>query len=132
VDATTITATTAAHAAGLVDVVITNNDGQTITGTNAYTYVSPAPPVPAPPYSSPNSNNDRSYHYFTPQQDKKTGEISPKQNESEPDAPAVSEKIESISLVNEPAPNKWLLPFLLFIIIIILFVISYMRKKQKK
>ncbi len=35
---TTITATTPAHAAGAVNVVITNNDGQTVTGTNAFTY----------------------------------------------------------------------------------------------
>ena len=38
VNPTTITATTPAHAAGAVNVVITNNDGQSITGTNAYTY----------------------------------------------------------------------------------------------
>ena len=38
VTATTITATTASHAAGTVDVVITTPNG-TATGTNAYTYV---------------------------------------------------------------------------------------------
>ena len=38
VNPTTITATTPAHAAGAVNVVITNNDGQTVTGANAFTY----------------------------------------------------------------------------------------------
>jgi PKD repeat protein len=43
VNPTTITATTPAHAAGTVNVVITNGDGQTDTGTNAFTYIAPAP-----------------------------------------------------------------------------------------
>jgi PKD repeat protein len=43
VNPTTITATTPAHAAGAVNVVITNGDGQTDTGTNAFTYIAPAP-----------------------------------------------------------------------------------------
>ena len=38
INPTTITATTPAHAAGAVNVVITNNDGQNITGANAFTY----------------------------------------------------------------------------------------------
>jgi len=42
VTATSITATTPAHAAaGIVDVVITNNDGLTATGIGAYTYTTP-------------------------------------------------------------------------------------------
>ena len=45
VNPTTITARTPAHAAGAVNVVITNNDGQTVTGTNAYTYA--AAPIAA-------------------------------------------------------------------------------------
>ncbi len=40
--ATSITCTTGAHAAGAVNVVVTNTDAQTGTGTNAYTYVVPA------------------------------------------------------------------------------------------
>jgi hypothetical protein len=38
VNAGEITAVTPAHAAGSVDVVVTNNNGQFVTGTNAYTY----------------------------------------------------------------------------------------------
>ena len=38
VNSTTITATTAAHAAGAVNVVVTNTDAQTGTLTNGYTY----------------------------------------------------------------------------------------------
>ena len=41
---TSITVTTPAHAAGTVDVVITNPDGQTATGS--YTYGAPAGPLP--------------------------------------------------------------------------------------
>jgi PKD repeat protein len=41
VDASHITASTPAGTAGAKNVVITNNDGQTATGTNAYTYVAP-------------------------------------------------------------------------------------------
>lgn len=40
-NSTTITATTPAHAAGTVDVVVTNNTGQSGTKTNAFTYTSP-------------------------------------------------------------------------------------------
>ncbi|MDD1655389.1 MAG: IPT/TIG domain-containing protein, partial [Methanomicrobiales archaeon] len=47
VDATHITATTLAHAAGAVDVVVTNSDGQTGTLTNGYTYVAPPTVVTA-------------------------------------------------------------------------------------
>ena len=47
VNSTTITATTAAHAAGAVNVVVTNTDAQSGTLTNGYTYTSsnPAPTV---------------------------------------------------------------------------------------
>jgi hypothetical protein len=41
-NSTTITATTPAHAAGLVDVVVTNTTGQSGTKTNAFTYTAPA------------------------------------------------------------------------------------------
>ncbi len=44
VNATTITATTPAHTAGAVDVVVTTSGG-TGTGTSLYTYVTPAPTV---------------------------------------------------------------------------------------
>ena len=43
VSSTSITCITGAHAAGTVDVVVTNTDTQTGTGTNAYTYTNPAP-----------------------------------------------------------------------------------------
>jgi IPT/TIG domain len=49
VNSTTITATTAAHAAGAVDVVVTNSDAQSGTLSNGYTYTSPNP---APTVSS--------------------------------------------------------------------------------
>lgn len=42
VNATTLTCTTPAHAAGAVDVVVTNPDTQTGTGTGAFTYIAPA------------------------------------------------------------------------------------------
>ncbi len=47
VSSTTITATTAAHAAGAVNVVVTNTDAQSGTLTNGYTYTgtNPAPTV---------------------------------------------------------------------------------------
>ena len=47
VGATSITATTPAHAAGAVNVVVTNTDTQTGTLNNGYTYTSsnPAPTV---------------------------------------------------------------------------------------
>ena len=41
VDSTHITAVTPSGTAGARDVVITNTDGQTVTGTGAYTYVAP-------------------------------------------------------------------------------------------
>ncbi len=47
VNSTSITATTAAHAAGTVSVVVTNTDAQSGTLTNGYTYTTtnPAPTV---------------------------------------------------------------------------------------
>ncbi len=45
VNATTVTATTQAHYAGAVNVVVTNQDNQVGTGTNAYTYNGTAPTV---------------------------------------------------------------------------------------
>src|SRR2546422_4288893 len=47
VSSTSLTATTAAHAAGAVDVVVTNSDGQSGTLTGGYTYTNPAPTVSA-------------------------------------------------------------------------------------
>jgi len=41
VNSTTITCTTPAHAAGVVDVVLTNGDGQPTTVTNGFTYLAP-------------------------------------------------------------------------------------------
>lgn len=43
VNATTITAVTPAHAAGAVNVVVTNPGGASATANNAFTYVAPAP-----------------------------------------------------------------------------------------
>ncbi len=45
VNSTTISATTPAHAAGAVSVMVTNNDSQSGTLTNGYTYTNPAPAV---------------------------------------------------------------------------------------
>ena len=45
VSSTSITATTPAHAAGVVSLVVANTDGQSDTLTNAYTYLNPAPAV---------------------------------------------------------------------------------------
>jgi PKD repeat protein len=45
VDASHITASTPPGTAGAKNVVITNNDGQTATGTGAYTYITPPPTV---------------------------------------------------------------------------------------
>jgi len=50
--ATSITATAPAHAAGKVDVVVTNSDGQSATLTQAYTY-----PLPGPAISSVSPNS---------------------------------------------------------------------------
>jgi fibronectin type 3 domain-containing protein len=47
VSATSITATTPAHALGAVDLVVTNNDGQSVTLAGGFTYVNPAPTVTA-------------------------------------------------------------------------------------
>ena len=52
VGSTSITATTPAHAAGAVNVVVTNTDAQAGTLTNGYTYTNPAPTVTG---ISPNS-----------------------------------------------------------------------------
>jgi uncharacterized repeat protein (TIGR01451 family) len=41
VNSTTITCTTPLHAAGVVDVVLTNGDGQPTTATNGFTYLAP-------------------------------------------------------------------------------------------
>ena len=46
VSATSITATTPAHAAGAVSVVVTNTDAQIGTLTNGYTYIDPNNPAP--------------------------------------------------------------------------------------
>jgi hypothetical protein len=46
VNSSTITALTPAHAAGTVDVVVTNTDGQSGTKTGGFTYVAPQTPVP--------------------------------------------------------------------------------------
>src|SRR5438067_1610730 len=56
VNSTSITATTAAHAAGTVNVVVTNTDAQSGTLTNGYTYTgtNPAPTVSA---ITPNSGS---------------------------------------------------------------------------
>jgi len=50
--ATSITATTPAHAAGAVDVVVTNSDSQSATLTNGFTY---SPPNPTIANVSPNT-----------------------------------------------------------------------------
>jgi PKD repeat protein len=58
INSTTITATTPAHAAGAVNVVITNNDGQTATGTGAFTYAaSPVAAFSGTPTSGPRPLN---------------------------------------------------------------------------
>lgn len=51
-NATTMTCTTPSHAAGAVNIVVTNPDTQTGTGTNAYTY------NPFPTFSAINPNYD--------------------------------------------------------------------------
>src|SRR5204862_4613742 len=45
VNGTTITATTAAHAAGAVNVTVTNADSQSATLTNGFIYAAPPPAV---------------------------------------------------------------------------------------
>jgi len=47
--ATSITATTPAHAAGSVDVVVTNTDGRSGLLAGGLTYTAPPPPPPPPP-----------------------------------------------------------------------------------
>ena len=56
VNATTITAVTPAHAAGLAAVTVTNPDGQgaSLTGANAFNYLTAQPSNPAPTLSSIN------------------------------------------------------------------------------
>ncbi len=56
VNSTSITATTPAHAAGAVNVVVTNTDAQTGTLTNGYTY-NAANPAPTVTSITPNSGN---------------------------------------------------------------------------
>ena len=52
-NSTTITATTAAHAAGAVDVVVTNTDAQSGTLSQGYTYTTPVNPAPTVSSISP-------------------------------------------------------------------------------
>jgi hypothetical protein len=52
VSGTSVTATNAAHAAGAVDVVVTNTDAQSGTLSSGFTYVNPAPTLAS---ISPNS-----------------------------------------------------------------------------
>ena len=52
---TTLTATTPAHAAGAVNVMVTNPDNQIGSLTNGYTYTAPMPAAPALTSVSPNS-----------------------------------------------------------------------------
>lgn len=54
VDSSTITATTPAHAAGAVNVTVTNSDGQSATLASSYTYILSAP-APTVTGVSPNS-----------------------------------------------------------------------------
>lgn len=57
VSATTMTCTPGGHAAGAVDVTVTNYDGQSGTRPGGYTYSAPAAPPPAPaPVTGPGSN----------------------------------------------------------------------------
>src|SRR5436190_3707177 len=58
VNSTSITATTAAHAAGTVNVVVTNTDAQSGTLTNGYTYTG-ANPAPTVSVISPNSGTPK-------------------------------------------------------------------------
>ena len=64
VNSTSITATTAAHAAGAVNVVVTNTDAQSGTLTNGYTYTNPAPTVTSiTPNSGTSQRRDRRDHH---------------------------------------------------------------------
>ncbi|MGA9771367.1 MAG: IPT/TIG domain-containing protein, partial [Blastocatellia bacterium] len=59
VNSSTITAITGAHAAGVVDVVVANSDGQSATLPSGFTYVTnPTPPAPAVTTVSPNSGSN--------------------------------------------------------------------------
>jgi hypothetical protein len=53
INPTSLTATTPAHAAGVVDVEVTNADGQKITLPGGYTYEAAAPGLPPPPAPPP-------------------------------------------------------------------------------
>ena len=53
VSSTTITATTPAHSAGVVNVVVTNSNGQSGTLTNGYTYTASPAPTSISPTSGP-------------------------------------------------------------------------------
>ena len=57
VNSTTITATTGAHAAGAVDVVVSNTDGQSATLTQGFTYTAVSNPAPTVTAISPNSGS---------------------------------------------------------------------------
>ena len=52
---TSISATTPAHAAGAINVVVTNPDNQSATLTNGFTYNTPPPPAPTVSAISPNT-----------------------------------------------------------------------------
>ena len=56
INSTTITATTPAHAAGAVSVVVMNPDGQSGNLNNGFTYTTP-PPAPAPAVTSVSPNS---------------------------------------------------------------------------
>lgn len=57
VDSSTITATTQAHVAGPVDVQVINDDGQSSTLTNGYTYIGPPVVTSISPSSVTNNQN---------------------------------------------------------------------------
>ena len=59
VGSTSITATTAAHAAGAVDVVVTNSDAQSGTLTQGFTYTTPSNPAPTVATITPDVGHDR-------------------------------------------------------------------------
>ena len=51
--ATSLTVKTPTHAAGVVDVVVTNPDAQRVTVKNGYTFVAPSTPTPLPATAAP-------------------------------------------------------------------------------
>jgi peptidoglycan/xylan/chitin deacetylase (PgdA/CDA1 family) len=55
ISTTTITVSTPAHAAGSVDVTVTNPDGQSVTLAGAFTYIAPTNPAPTLTSVSPKS-----------------------------------------------------------------------------